>query len=199
MLFIAETARYAVFVEVCKLGIMSIILKKLKCSSFPCVPTYTRSRAIRFLQLLWGECTVTELYRDSGSHSVSLWCLCLCFKALTWRQWSTRTSASLCGMWAVRIRSGRFGGTISRTHKVSVHTYTQRTRYWATLECILKSVTVISTGLIFVVDSNDRERVNEAREESTRMLAEDELRDAVLLVFANKQVKERKTKFFKRK
>ena len=45
-----------------------------------------------------------------------------------------------------------------------------------------------STGLIFVVDSNDRERVNEAREELMRMLAEDELRDAVLLVFANKQV-----------
>lgn len=44
-------------------------------------------------------------------------------------------------------------------------------------------------GLIFVVDSNDRERVNEAREELMRMLAEDELRDAVLLVFANKQVK----------
>ncbi|KAG9350170.1 hypothetical protein JZ751_026523 [Albula glossodonta] len=43
-------------------------------------------------------------------------------------------------------------------------------------------------GLIFVVDSNDRERVNEAREELTRMLAEDELRDAVLLVFANKQL-----------
>uniref|UniRef100_A0A4X2KWF3 ARF GTPase 1 n=1 Tax=Vombatus ursinus TaxID=29139 RepID=A0A4X2KWF3_VOMUR len=45
-------------------------------------------------------------------------------------------------------------------------------------------------GLIFVVDSNDRERVNEAREELMRMLAEDELRDAVLLVFANKQAKE---------
>ncbi|XP_013358704.1 PREDICTED: ADP-ribosylation factor 2-like isoform X1 [Chinchilla lanigera] len=42
-------------------------------------------------------------------------------------------------------------------------------------------------GLIFVADSNDRERVSEAREELTRMLAEDELRDAVLLVFANKQ------------
>ncbi|XP_058869298.1 ADP-ribosylation factor 3 isoform X1 [Acipenser ruthenus] len=42
-------------------------------------------------------------------------------------------------------------------------------------------------GLIFVVDSNDRERVNEAREELMRMLAEDELRDAVLLIFANKQ------------
>ena len=38
------------------------------------------------------------------------------------------------------------------------------------------------TGLIFVVDSNDRERVGEAREELMRMLAEDELRDAVLLV-----------------
>ena len=43
-------------------------------------------------------------------------------------------------------------------------------------------------GLIFVVDSNDRERVAEAREELSRMLNEDELRDAVLLVFANKQV-----------
>ncbi|KAI6188963.1 ADP-ribosylation factor 1-like protein [Aphelenchoides besseyi] len=42
-------------------------------------------------------------------------------------------------------------------------------------------------GLIFVVDSNDRDRIDEAREELIRMLAEDELRDAVLLVFANKQ------------
>jgi ADP-ribosylation factor 1/2 len=38
-----------------------------------------------------------------------------------------------------------------------------------------------------VVDSNDRERVSEAREELQRMLNEDELRDALLLVFANKQ------------
>jgi len=38
------------------------------------------------------------------------------------------------------------------------------------------------------VDSNDRERVNEAKDELSRMLAEDELKDAVLLVFANKQV-----------
>lgn len=42
-------------------------------------------------------------------------------------------------------------------------------------------------GIIFVVDSNDRDRVNEAREELQRMLNEDELRDALLLVFANKQ------------
>ena len=39
-----------------------------------------------------------------------------------------------------------------------------------------------------MVDSNDRERVTEAKEELARMLIEDELRDAVLLVFANKQV-----------
>uniref|UniRef100_A0ABI7WVN2 ADP ribosylation factor 5 n=1 Tax=Felis catus TaxID=9685 RepID=A0ABI7WVN2_FELCA len=42
-------------------------------------------------------------------------------------------------------------------------------------------------GLIFVVDSNDRERVQESADELQKMLQEDELRDAVLLVFANKQ------------
>ncbi|CAN7988908.1 unnamed protein product [Ixodes hexagonus] len=42
-------------------------------------------------------------------------------------------------------------------------------------------------GLIFVVDSNDRERSSEAQDELQKMLNEDELRDAVLLVFANKQ------------
>ena len=42
-------------------------------------------------------------------------------------------------------------------------------------------------GLIFVVDSNDRDRIVEASEELQKMLSEDELRDAVLLVFANKQ------------
>ncbi|XP_069761142.1 ADP-ribosylation factor 1-like [Narcine bancroftii] len=42
-------------------------------------------------------------------------------------------------------------------------------------------------GLIFVVDSNDRERINEAKEELVRMLMEEDLKDAALLVFANKQ------------
>ncbi|CAA2964785.1 ADP-ribosylation factor 2-like isoform X1 [Olea europaea subsp. europaea] len=44
-----------------------------------------------------------------------------------------------------------------------------------------------TNGLIFVVDSNDRERISEARDELHRMLSEDELRDATLLVLANKQ------------
>merc|ERR1712072_1662294 len=42
-------------------------------------------------------------------------------------------------------------------------------------------------GLIFVVDSNDVDRLNEAKDELTRMLNEEELKDAKLLVFANKQ------------
>ncbi|KAK8717032.1 hypothetical protein V6N13_044315 [Hibiscus sabdariffa] len=42
-------------------------------------------------------------------------------------------------------------------------------------------------GLIFVANSNDRDRVVEARDELHRMLNEDELRDVVLLVFTNKQ------------
>ncbi|XP_004931759.1 ADP-ribosylation factor 2 [Bombyx mandarina] len=42
-------------------------------------------------------------------------------------------------------------------------------------------------GLIFVVDSSDRKRIAEAENELANMLKEDELRDAVILVFANKQ------------
>merc|ERR1711937_881888 len=42
-------------------------------------------------------------------------------------------------------------------------------------------------GLIYVVDSNDRDRIDENRDELHKMLAEEELKDAVLLVFANKQ------------
>merc|ERR1712187_341840 len=42
-------------------------------------------------------------------------------------------------------------------------------------------------GLIFVIDSNDRDRIEDAREELTKILMEDEMRDAVLLVFSNKQ------------
>merc|ERR1711861_67873 len=41
-------------------------------------------------------------------------------------------------------------------------------------------------GIIFVVDSNDKERVGEAKDELNRMLSEDELRDGVLLVLSNK-------------
>ena len=42
-------------------------------------------------------------------------------------------------------------------------------------------------GIVFVIDSNDRDRFGEAREELARMLNEEELRGVVVLIFANKQ------------
>jgi len=42
-------------------------------------------------------------------------------------------------------------------------------------------------ALIFVVDSNDRDRIEDAREELFKVLQEEELRDVKVLVFANKQ------------
>mmetsp|Transcript_34383 Transcript_34383/g.76369 ORF Transcript_34383/g.76369 Transcript_34383/m.76369 type:complete len:712 (+) Transcript_34383:82-2217(+) len=42
-------------------------------------------------------------------------------------------------------------------------------------------------GLVFFVDSRDKERIGEARDELHRLAREDELRDAAILVIANKQ------------
>jgi len=44
-----------------------------------------------------------------------------------------------------------------------------------------------TAGIIYVVDSNDLERIDDARDELQRMLNEVEIRDAELLVYANKQ------------
>jgi ADP-ribosylation factor protein 1 len=42
-------------------------------------------------------------------------------------------------------------------------------------------------GLIFVVDANDRDRIDVARETLHRLIGEDELRESAIMVFANKQ------------
>jgi hypothetical protein len=42
-------------------------------------------------------------------------------------------------------------------------------------------------GLIFVIDSNDRSRIDEARQELHRIITDREMKEALLLVFANKQ------------
>jgi ADP-ribosylation factor protein 6 len=42
-------------------------------------------------------------------------------------------------------------------------------------------------GLVFVVDSQDRERIDEAKQELHRILSDREMKDCLLLVFANKQ------------
>ncbi|VDQ05427.1 unnamed protein product [Trichobilharzia regenti] len=44
-----------------------------------------------------------------------------------------------------------------------------------------------SQGLIFVVDSSDRDRIEEARQQLHRIANDREMEDAVVLVFANKQ------------
>lgn len=98
-------------------------------------------------------------------------------------------------MLADRIKSDLCGVIIFKIHKVGCEcsqfsktfSYITWTSSWLTYE-VAKVCSVLRKGLIFVVDSNDRERAGEAREELMRMLNEDELRDAVLLVFANKQV-----------
>lgn len=42
-------------------------------------------------------------------------------------------------------------------------------------------------GLIFVIDSSDRQRIDEARQELHRIINDREMKDSLLLVFANKQ------------
>ena len=44
-----------------------------------------------------------------------------------------------------------------------------------------------SQGLIFVVDSADLDRIDEARSELHRIVNDREMKDAIILVFANKQ------------
>lgn len=44
-------------------------------------------------------------------------------------------------------------------------------------------------AIIYVVDSSDVERIGISREEFHAILAEEELKDALLLIYANKQVR----------
>jgi hypothetical protein len=46
---------------------------------------------------------------------------------------------------------------------------------------------ILFTGLIYIVDSNDRERLKEARDELHGILDSDEMRGVPVVVIANKQ------------
>ena len=48
--------------------------------------------------------------------------------------------------------------------------------------------------MIFVIDSTNIERISEAHEELAKLMAEKRLKDALLLIYANKQVHTSKTK-----
>jgi ADP-ribosylation factor protein 6 len=52
---------------------------------------------------------------------------------------------------------------------------------------LIFNATAGTQGLVFVVDSQDRERIDEAKQELHRILADREMKDCLLLVFANKQ------------
>jgi GTPase SAR1 family protein len=48
-------------------------------------------------------------------------------------------------------------------------------------------ISVYLSGLVYVVDSNDRERIAESREELFGILQNDEMRGVPVMVIANKQ------------
>ena len=55
------------------------------------------------------------------------------------------------------------------------------------MKFLLKQYYQNTKGLIFVVDYNDKDRIEDAAEELKKMLAEKELEDCRVLIMANKQ------------
>lgn len=54
--------------------------------------------------------------------------------------------------------------------------------------CNSSSLVFAGAAVVFVIDSCHRDRLMEAHSELAKLLTEKELRDALLLIFANKQV-----------
>lgn len=52
----------------------------------------------------------------------------------------------------------------------------------------LESTITFFKAVIFVLDASNRERLQESRTELVKLLSEKELKDAALLILANKQV-----------
>ena len=68
------------------------------------------------------------------------------------------------------------------------HYFSGRPPFWLVGNVKLTSRSVTGTqGLIFVIDSSDRQRIDEAKSELQRIIQDREMKDALLLVFANKQ------------
>ena len=63
--------------------------------------------------------------------------------------------------------------------------YARSDRFWTSV--LIRRIYLGTQGLIFVVDSKDRARIDEARTELARIIQDREMKDALLLVFANKQ------------
>jgi GTPase SAR1 family protein len=78
-----------------------------------------------------------------------------------------------------KIKSDRFGGITSQVRRNAILVETSR-------NCSDNIVTG-TQGLVFVVDSSDKVRMKEAQIELARIIQDREMKDALLLVFANKQ------------
>jgi len=63
----------------------------------------------------------------------------------------------------------------------------QRIQNLLNLQILLPVKLPFTDGAIFIVDSSDRDRIQDAKEELFRMLDNDDMTGAVLLVLANKQ------------
>jgi len=109
-------------------------------------------------------------------------------QASTWRLWSIRTSASPCGTWEARTRcavaAARRGAgrccSCSSSWCRAVGSHLLRSTPTPShppppphqIRPLWRHYFQNTQGLIFVVDSNDRDRVGEARDELQRMLNE---------------------------
>lgn len=87
----------------------------------------------------------------------------------------------MCGMSGDKTRFGRFGGIITQVKESSV---LRSDEHFLTF---VFAYFVGTQGLIFVVDCADRDRIDEARQELHRIINDREMRDAIILIFANKQ------------
>lgn len=100
---------------------------------------------------------------------------------LMWKVLPTRMSNSMSGMLVDKTRSVRYGGTIILVCADATSRFAFCERCWRHLP------NVGTQGLIFVIDSSDTARMNEARSELHKIINDREMKDALLLVFANKQ------------
>lgn len=100
-------------------------------------------------------------------------------------------------MWVENINCAHCGNTTIWTHKVMSCSYS------CSIQCeyVHKEIRGLSvydliwwflfclSAVVFVIDSCHRDRLMESHSELAKLLTEKELRDALLLIFANKQVR----------
>lgn len=92
------------------------------------------------------------------------------------KQLPIKTSSLMYGMWVVKTKLGPYGG-ITLVVSQKQRDFKRRMAYFK----------IGTQGLIFVIDSSDRDRIEEARQELHRIINDREMKDSLLLVFANKQ------------